>query len=184
MAWAKKKPKKIAGLLAEPLDEKQLFDYAARSLGRRMRTVMQLTSLLRAKVEKEETGEAKINAVIAKLKEYNFLDDSAFATTFTRLRQENQHYGRRRVQQDLLQKGIHPELAAETLNTAYEDISEEALARQHLARKRLKQPTTDKESRRIMGQLIRAGFSPTIIFKILKQWNVPEEFLAGLEDAE
>lgn len=180
MAWAKKKPKKIA----EPLDEKQLFDYAVGSLGRRMRTVMQLTRLMRAKVEKEETGEAKINAVILRLKEYNFLDDAAFATTFTRLRQDNQHYGRRRVQQDLLQKGIHPELATETLNTAYEDISEEALARQHLARKRLKQPTTDKESRRIMGQLIRAGFSPPVIFKILKQWNVPEELLSGLEDAE
>jgi regulatory protein len=180
MAWAKKKPKKIV----EPLDEKQLFDYAVGSLGRRMRTVMQLTRLMRAKVEKEETGEAKINAVILRLKEYNFLDDAAFATTFTRLRQDNQHYGRRRVQQDLLQKGIHPELATETLNTAYEDISEEALARQHLARKRLKQPTTDKESRRIMGQLIRAGFSPTVIFKILKQWKVPDELLSGLEDAE
>ncbi len=180
MAWAKKKPKKIV----EPLDEKQLFDYAVGSLGRRMRTVMQLTRLMRAKVEREETGEAKINAVILRLKEYNFLDDAAFATTFTRLRQDNQHYGRRRVQQDLLQKGIHPELATETLNTAYEDISEEALARQHLARKRLKQPTTDKESRRIMGQLIRAGFSPTVIFKILKQWKVPDELLSGLEDAE
>ena len=180
MTWANKKSKKIA----EPLDEKQLFDYAVGSLGRRMRTVMQLTRLMRTKVEKEETGDAKINAVIARLKEYNFLDDAAFATTFTRLRQDNQHYGRRRVQQDLLQKGIHPELATETLNTAYEDISEEALARQHLARKRLKQPTTDKESRRIMGQLIRAGFSPTVIFKILKQWKVPDELLSGLEDAE
>lgn len=180
MAWAKKKPKKIA----EPLDEKQLFDYAVGSLGRRMRTVVQLTRLMRAKVEREESGEAKINAVIARLKEYNFLDDAAFATTFTRLRQDNQHYGRRRVQQDLLQKGIHPELATETLNAAYGDVSEEALARQHLARKRLKQPATDKESRRIMGQLIRAGFSPTVIFKILKQWNVPEEVLSGLEDAE
>ena len=180
MAWAKKKSTKIA----EPLDEKQLFDYAVGSLGRRMRTVQQLTRLMRAKIEKEETGEAKINAVIARLKEYNFLDDSAFATTFTRLRQENQHYGRRRVQQDLQQKGIHPELVTETLNAAYGDINEETLARQHLARKRLKQPTNEKESRRIMGQLIRAGFSPTVIFKILKEWKVPEELLSNLEDGE
>jgi len=180
MAWAKKKPKKIP----EPLDEKALFNYAVGSLGRRMRTVVQLTRLMRSKVEPGEIGDVKIAAVVEKLKEYNFLDDAAFATNFTRLRQENQSFGRRRVQQDLTQKGIHPELAAETLNTAYSDIDEEALARQHLSRKRTKQPTNDKEARRIMGQLMRAGFSSTVIFKILKTWNVPEEMLSGLEDVD
>jgi regulatory protein len=88
------------------------------------------------------------------------------------------------VQQDLLQKGIHPEVANETLDTAYEDVNEETLARQHLARKRLKQPTNDKEAARVMRQLMRAGFSPRVIFKILKHWQVSEEMLESLQDVE
>ncbi len=179
MAWSKK-PKKVP----EPLEEKGLYDYAAASLGRRMRTVSELKRLLRKRVEPGETGEAKIEAVLARLKEYKFLDDPAFAANYTRLRQENQSFGRRRVQQDLLQKGIHPELAAETLDSAYEDVSEEALARQYLARKRLKQPSSDKEAARVMRQLTRAGFSPNAIFKILKNWNVSEEMLEQLRDEE
>jgi regulatory protein len=179
MAWSKK-PKKPP----EPLDEKGLYDYATAALGRRMRSVYDLKRLLRKRVEPGETGDEKIETVIARLKEYKFLDDPTFAATYTRLRQENQSFGRRRVQQDLMQKGIQSELAGETLDRAYEDVNEEALARQHLARKRLKQPTNDKEAARVMRQLTRAGFSPGVIFKILKHWQVSEELLESLQDAE
>lgn len=180
MAWASKKPKKIP----EPLDEKQLFDYAVGALGRRMRTVSQLKQLMQKKVEKEESGALKIALVLEKLKEYKFLDDAVFASNFTRLRQENQNFGRRRVQQDLIQKGVPTELATQALDTAYEDVNEETLARQHLSRKRLKQPTNDKEAARVMRQLMRAGFSSRTIFKILKSWSVPEELLSSLEDVD
>jgi len=139
---------------------------------------------MRMKVEKEETGRLRIASVLEKLKEYGFLDDAAFATNFTRLRQDNQHFGRRRVQQDLLRKGIDPELASETLDAAYEDVDEEALARQHLARKRIKEPASEKESKRVVGQLIRAGFSTGVIFKILKKWDLPEDLLARLEELD
>jgi regulatory protein len=180
MAWAKKRPK----VAPEPLDEKQLFAYAVAALGRRMRTVSQLKQLMRTKVELGETGAEKIEAVVAKLKEYNFLDDAAFAANFTRLRQENQSFGRRRVQQDLMQKGVPTDLATHALDTAYEEVSEEALARRHLARKRLKQPANDKEAARVMRQLMRAGFSSGVIFKILKTWKLPEEVLSKLEEID
>ncbi len=180
MAWAKNKRKEAP----EPLDERQLYDYAVASLGRRMRTVSQLKQLLQRKVEREQSGELKVAVVISKLKEYNFLDDAAFAADFTRLRQENQSFGRRRVQQDLMQRGVPTSVAEGALNTAYEDVNEEALARQHLARKRLKQPANEKEAARVMRQLLRAGFSSTVIFKILKQWQVPEELLDGLDNLD
>jgi regulatory protein len=180
MAWAKKRAKKAP----EPLDEKQLFDYAVASLGRRMRTVSQLKQLMRRKVEMNESGALKIAAVVEKLKEYNFLDDAAFAANFTRLRQENQSFGRRRVQQDLMQKGVPTDLANHALDTAYEDVNEEVLARQHLARKRLKQPTNDKKAARVMRQLLRAGFSSRTIFKILKSWNVTDDLLLAVEEID
>ncbi len=179
MAWSKKRgPKKPP----EPLDEKGLYEYATASLGRRMRTVMELKRLMRKRVEEGEVGAAKIASVIDRLKEYKFLDDPAFAANYTRLRQDNQSFGRRRVQQDLMQKGIAQELATETLDKAYEDVSEEALARQHLTRKRLKQPTNDKEAARILRQLTRAGFSSTVIFRILKNWQISEDLLDRLQE--
>ena len=178
MAWQQKKGKKTP----EPLDEKALHEYAVGSLGRRMRTVAELKRLLRRRVEDGETGEAKIESVIERLKEYKFLDDPAFAANYTRLRQENQNFGKRRVQQDLTQKGIHTDLARETLEKAYEDVDEETLARQHLARKRLREPANDKEAARIMRQLLRAGFSSRIIFRILKQWRLPDELLSAIDE--
>jgi regulatory protein len=166
---------------SEPLTEAALYDYALASLGRRTRTVSELKRLMYDRVERGETGQNKIDAVIARLKEYKFLDDAAFATDFTRLRQENEKFGKRRVQQELARKGVNSELISTTLTTAYEDISEEDLARRHLTRKRVKQPTNEKEAARVMRLLIRAGFSPPVIYKILKTWAVDEESLATLD---
>ena len=170
---AKKKP--------EPLTEAALYDYAVNALGRRMRTVAELTRLMRQRVEPGETGQAKINAVIARLKEYGFLNDSDYAANYARLRQENASFGKRRVRQDLAVKGVKAEVIASTLDAAYENVNEEALARRHLERKGVKQPTNDKEAARVMRMLIRAGFSTGVIYAILKRWNISEDTLAALE---
>jgi regulatory protein len=165
----------------EPLTEAALYDYAVAALGRRMRTVAELKRLMRTRVEPDETGHAKMDTVVARLKEYKFLNDSAYAADYTRMRQENEKFGKRRVQQELYKKGVHSEVIAKTLDTAYEHVSEEELARRHLERKRIHQPTTDKEAARVMRQLVRAGFSPGVIFKILKNWQIDEEALAALD---
>ena len=174
------KPPKIR----EPLTAPQLYEYAVGALARRMRTVAELKRLMRQRVEKGETGETRIDAVILKLTEQKYLDDTAFATYYTRLRQEGAKFGKRRVQQDLQQKGIESELITTTLEAAYEHINEEALARQYLDRKRTKKPADQKESVRVMRQLVRAGFSLGVVYKILKSWDVSEETLAAVESAE
>ena len=173
---AKKKP--------EPLAEGALYDYAVNALGRRMRTVSELTRLMRNRVEPGESGQAKINAVIARLKEYHYLNDADYAANYTRLRQENASFGKRRIRQDLTVKGVKAEVIASTLDAAYEDVNEEALARRHLERKGVKQPTNDKEAARIMRMLIRAGFSTGTVYAILKRWNIPEDTLAAFENLE
>src|SRR5690348_9902979 len=166
----------------EPLAEAALYEYAVNALGRRMRTVAELTRLMRQRVEPGETGQTKINAVIARLKEYGFLNDSDYAANYTRLRQENASFGKRRVRQDLAVKGVKAEVIASTLDAAYENVNEEALARRHLERKGVKQPTNDKEAARVMRMLIRAGFSTSVIYTLLKRWNVPEDALAAMEN--
>jgi regulatory protein len=164
-----------------PLDELALYDYALKALGRRMRTVAELKRLMRTRVETGEQGEAKVEHVIARLKEQRYLNDTSYATSYARLRQENQSFGKRRVQQDLIQKGVHAEVISKTLDTAYEDINEEELARRHLERKRIQKPANEKEAARVMRMLVRNGFSTGVIFRILKKWDVDDEALATLE---
>src|SRR5215470_12530062 len=165
----------------QPLDEGALYEYAIRALGRRMRTVAELKRMMRSRVEENETGEAKIDRVIARLKEQRYLNDTNYASDYARLRQENSSFGKRRVRQDLIQKGVHANVIAKTLDAAYENVNEEELARQHLMRKRVRKPANEKDAARVMRMLVRAGFSTGVIFKILKQWDVDEDAISALE---
>jgi len=168
----------------QPLDEASLYEYAIGALGRRMRTVAELKRLMRKRVEEGDAGEAKIEAVIARLKERRYLNDTNFAADYTRLRQENNSFGKRRVQQDLIQKGVHADVIARTLDAAYENVSEDELIRRFLTRKRIQKPANDKESARVIRMLVRAGFSTGVIFKVLRKWDVDEEALSGLESMD
>ena len=149
-----------------------------------MRTEADLRRLMMRRVEPGERGEAVIATVVARLREYGYLDDARFAETYARLRQENEKLGVRRVRQDLQQKGVNRELIAETLEARYGQTNEEALARQHLERKRIRKPENQKETARVMRRLVTAGFSTGVIYKILRQWDVPDEALAALDNLD
>lgn len=147
-----------------------------------MRTEAELRRSMKMRVEPGERGEAAIAAAIARLKEHGYLDDAAFAETYARLRQQNEKLGQRRVRQNLQQKGVDAKLIADTLEARYAGTSEEALARQYLDRKRVPKPESPKDAARVMRRLVNAGFSTGVIYKILRQWDVPDEALAALDD--
>jgi regulatory protein len=166
----------------DPLNEAGLYDYAVKALGRRMRTEVELRRLLQQRAGPDASGEQAVAAVIARLREQRYLDDQSFAETYTRLRQENEKFGARRVRQDLRQKGVRSELVEEAVSARYGESNEELLARQHLARKRIHKPENEKETAHMMRRLIAAGFSTGVIYKILRQWDVPDESLVALEN--
>jgi regulatory protein len=163
------------------LDERGLYEYAVKALGRQMRSEAELRRLMSARAEAGERGEAAVRIAVARLKEHGYLDDRAFAETYARLRQENEKLGARRVRQDLQQKGIRSELIAETVEARYGESNEEKLAREHLERKRIRKPENEKETARVMRRLVAAGFSTGTIYMVLRKWNVPEESLAALD---
>jgi regulatory protein len=167
----------------EPFTEAVLLEYATASLARRAQTVAELKRKLRTRVEAGDAGEQKIDAVVRKLKEYGFLNDAGFAADYARLRQENNKFGRRRVRQGLMQKGVHPELVSSTLDSAYENTNEEQLARAYIERKRMAQPKDKKEAARTVRRLIAAGFTPPSVFKVLRKWVPDEGSLEGLDTA-
>lgn len=166
------------------LNEAGLYDYAVKVLGRQMRSEAELRRLMERRVEPGERGEAAIKAVLARLREHGYLDDAAFAETYARLRQQNEKLGARRVRQDLRQKGVRAELIEETVEARYGAANEEALARAHLERKRIRKPENEKETARVMRRLVTAGFSTGVIYKILRQWDVPEETLSALDNLD
>jgi regulatory protein len=149
-----------------------------------MRTEADLRRVMKTRVEPGDLGDAAIADVVLRLREHGYLDDAAFAETYARLRQQNEKMGQRRVRQDLQQKGVAKDLIAETLDAQYANTSEEALAREHLERKRIRKPENPKETARVMRRLVGAGFSTGVIYKILRQWDVPDEALAALDNLE
>lgn len=168
MAFAR--PKK-----REPVGEAELFEYAVGSLARRMRTVRDLRRLMKPRAQEGEQGERDMDRVVERLIELKYLSDTRFAQDYTRLRKENQGFGRRRVQQDLALKGVDKELAQTTLAAAYDEADEVALARAYCERKRMKKPEgadAQKQTVRLLNRLMRAGYSSTAIFKLLRAWKV------------
>jgi regulatory protein len=163
-----------------PLDEAGMLEYAVRSLSSKMKSIRDLRRKMVERAEPGEDGSLVVDKVIARLKELGYLSDERFAADYTRLRQENEKFGRRRVQQGLMQKGIAAPLVNETLGKAYDDLDEVALARAYVARKRMKKPEGDrekvqKETAKAMRRLIAAGFSTKTIWKVLREWDVELE---------
>jgi regulatory protein len=149
-----------------------------------MRSEAELRRLMHTRVEHGDQGHAAIDAAIARLKEYGYLDDAAFAETYARLRQQNEKLGQRRVRQNLQQKGIGSAIITEAVEARYAETDEAALAREHLERKRIRKPENDKETARVMRRLVAAGFSTGVIYKILRQWDVPDEALTALDNLD
>ncbi|HZR28769.1 MAG TPA: regulatory protein RecX [Terriglobales bacterium] len=161
-------------------DEAGLYEYAVGALSRKMRTVAELKRLLRRRADEE----LLVDVVIARLKEQKYLNDHKYAAAYSAYRQANEKFGKRRVITDLKTKGVHSEVIEKVVGEAYSGVNEEKLAREHLARKRLRKPTNERETARVFRALLRAGFSSSIIFKILKKWQVPDETLGALEAEE
>ncbi len=165
-------------------DAGALYEYAVGALGRKMRSVAELKRLLRQRVAPGDSGEALVEAVVLKLKEQKYLNDSSYAAAYSSYRKENERFGRLRVIADLKAKGVHGEVIDKAVSEAYAGSNEEELARAYLRRKNLKKPGDDKQAARIFRALARAGFTTRTIVRILKHWDVDDEVLTALESED
>jgi len=167
----------------KPYSEDELYEYAVGALARRMRTVAELKRLMRARIEDAESeyGQTLVELVIRRLKDQGYLNDAQFAASFSTLRRDNQKFGRMRIITDLKTKGVHGAVIEKAVDTAFEGVNEEKLAREYLRKKRLEKPKDQKEAARIFRQLARAGFGTKTIFAILKRWDVDDETLVALD---
>ena len=149
-----------------------------------MRTEAELRRLMAQRAEPGAAGEAAVAAVVARLKEHGYLDDASFAETYARLRQENEKLGARRVRQELRQKGVRAELIEETSKRATAGRTRRNWRGSTWSGSASRKPDERGETARVMRRLVTAGFSTGTIYKILRQWDVPDEALAALEQVD
>lgn len=162
--------------------EEALYNYAIRSLSRRMRTVAELKRLMRPRVPEGEIGELLINMVILRLKDQKYLNDSNYAAAYSAYRRDTEKFGKRRVITDLKVKGVHADVIEKAVNEAYSSVDEQAHARAFLKRKRLKKPANNREAARLFRALLRAGFGAGAAITVLKKWEVDDEVLTALQE--
>ena len=167
------------------LDVEALIGYALRALGSRAHS----TGELRQKLVRRAENSADVEAVLRKLKESGYLDDSRYAESYASARLENEGHGRARVLRDLRQRRVAPALAEQTVNRTFRDTDELELIDAYLKRKfRGKDlPTWLSEEKNLMGAYRRlryAGFSSGNSIRVLKRYAQRADELEGAEEPE
>lgn len=166
--------RRMWGRRKQPVDEeKRAVKDRERS---RERTMNRAVKLLAAKprsigelrerlLEKLWTDGEIVDAVIEKLKEYNYLNDEQFARDLavSKLRQKPQ--GKRRLQQSMSQKKLDKSTVDDAIRDAFEKLPEDKLIDLAIQKRlRLKgKPETRDDLKKFYDYLLRQGFSYDLI---------------------
>lgn len=140
---------------------------AYRLLAYRPRSRKELEEKLREKEFPEDT----IETVIDRCTRLGYLDDRKFAVQWAASRARLRGRGRRRIEQELRNKGISRDIIHEVMDEVFEGSSEADIARRE-AEKKLKTLARfepEVRRRRLAGFLERKGFSSEIIHAVLRE---------------
>ncbi len=132
------------------------FERAVKLLTARSRSIAEL----RERLSERCANKAIVEAVIARLREYGYLDDERYALGYASAKVRQQPVGRRRLQQSLVMKQVDRALANQVLDQVFTETSEaELLDRALEKRVRLRgRPKTRAEAKSLFDHLLRQGF--------------------------
>ena len=152
------------------LDEAKLLDYALKSLSHRAHSEKEL----RTRLNRRSASRAATDAVVAKLREYGYVDDARFAESFATSRLEGRGHGPQRVQRDLRARSVEASRAQTAVERVFEGADEAALAAQYLNRKfrgkNLPEFLADPRNLNAAFRRLRyAGFSSSVSIRVLRQ---------------
>lgn len=158
----------------EPSDEK--LEQRAKNvllfqLSRSMKTRYQLAKIL----EKREIPDEIANAVLDRFTEAQLIDDAAFARAFVNSRLAISGKSRSVIARELKQKGVSAEDAQEALSIINSELEDKTAY--SVAKKRYQQLSTlapEVRRRRLMGFLMRRGFSSSLTTRILRDLEQSE----------
>lgn len=158
----------------EPSDEK--LEQRAKNvllfqLSRSMKTRYQLAKIL----EKREIPDEIANAVLDRFTEAQLIDDAAFARAFVNSRLAISGKSRSVIARELKQKGVSAGDAQEALSIIDSELEDQTAY--SVAKKRYQQLSSlapEVRRRRLMGFLMRRGFSSSLTTRILRDLEQSE----------
>lgn len=139
---------------------RKTFERAIKLLAAKPRSVAELRErLLQGKGARG--NKANVETVIARLREYGYLDDERFALSYASSKVKQRPIGRRRLQRDLKLKQVDNNVAEEALELVYAETPEEQLIDRAIEKRiRLRgRPKTRAEAKSLFDHLLRQGFA-------------------------
>ena len=136
---------------------RKTFERAIKLLTTRPRSVAELRERL---LKRKDTNEEVVEAVIARLREYGYLNDERFAFSYASYKVKQKPVGRRRLEQDLRFKKVDSGVVNEALDMVFCETPEEQLIDEAIA-KRLRirgKPKNRLEAKSLFEHLLRQGF--------------------------
>ena len=136
---------------------RKTFERAIKLLAAKPRSVAELRERLQ---QGKNTDEEVVETVIARLREYGYLNDERFAFSYASYKVKQKPVGRRRLERDLKFKKVDSSVANEALDMVYCETPEEQLIDEAIA-KRLRtrgKPKNRMEAKSLFDHLLRQGF--------------------------
>jgi regulatory protein len=169
--------------MSEISDQKAL-DLAVKYLSFKARTEYEVREYL----FKKQVEDSVVETVMAKLKDYRYLDDELYLKNYLETNRLVNRYGSRRMVQDLKKRGLGESLLL-VLKDWYPEETEyqccEAVARKSL--QSLQSQTTIQKRKKLYDKLMRLGYPGEMVREVLGHLIaevVVEEFTEEEQEAE
>jgi regulatory protein len=141
--------------------EDDLYNAALRALMRRAHSIHEMKEYLARRAE----DKGVIAAVIARLREHNYLDDAKFAREYARQHAQSRRQGRYRIARELRARGVPDSHIEAALDSVFAETNEVDSVRVRIRRKlsHARGPLDDRKLASLYRSLIAAGFSSDVI---------------------
>jgi regulatory protein len=159
-----------------PLDAGGLWELALKALGARACSTGELPCCARA------ANLEDVDATLARLKDYRYLDDRRFAENYAAARLENQRLGKNATRN--CAGGCGPALAEAAVEKTYGQTDEVALIDEFLRRSTKHASGVLQDDKQLASgyrRLVRAGFNSGNAIRVLKRFAAHPELMDPFE---
>ncbi|GGP17021.1 recombination regulator RecX [Oceanobacillus neutriphilus] len=126
-------------------------------------------------LQKKEVEDEQIPVIMQRLKKEKLLDDQQFADMFVRSRMNTSSKGPKIIEQELFEKGITGEIAANALEQYTPALQKEKI--QKLLGKKIKQTSKDsfqKQINQAKNMILQKGFNQQLVFAAIQTMDQEE----------
>lgn len=163
----------------KPNQTQKAMDLAVKYLSFKARTENEMVEYLKKKNMEEDI----IDHVMAKLREYRYVNDEIYLKNYVEYNRQVTFYGSKRIRQDLGRRGISDDLLLcleDLISREEELLCCEAMAEKNL--KKLKGQTVQQKRKKLYDKLSRMGYSSDMISGTIRTLDLEEAPIELSED--